>query len=335
MWRRIQNIWHPDAFHYHHLIGKGKSFFEGWYFKLVEPDGQKPCAIIPGVFLGQDAHAFIQFLDGRAGKSWYHRYPLESFEAATGRFKVSIEKNTFGLQGIHLDIDSREPGQNQRILGTVNFHGLSPWPVTWYWPGVMGPYAFIPFMECNHGILSLDHPLSGELEVDGKKTSYDEGRGYMEKDWGRSFPEGYVWTQSNHFERPGICVTASVAVIPWLRGAFRGFLVGFLLDGALHRFTTYNGSRIEELSLTRTHLHLRIRNRTHRLTVDAEKAQGALLRAPYERDMLERVAETMTSTVSVHLESLRSHETLFEGVGRHACMELQGNLQAILDKNHQ
>ena len=121
-------------------------------------------------------------------------------------------------------------------------------------------------------------------------------------------------------------------MIPWLTGAFRGFLVGFLLDGTLHQFTTYNGSRIEDLSLSETHLHLRIRNRSHRLTVDAEKADGAVLRAPYERDMLERVAETMTSTVTARLESLRDREVLFEGTGRHACMELQGNLDKIMDK---
>ncbi len=331
MWRHIRTIWHPDEFHYHHIFAKGKAFFEGWYFKLVDREGQQPCAFIPGVFLGDDAHAFIQFLDGRAGRSWYHRYPLEAFKADRGRFSVCIGNNTFGSQNIRIDIDSDQPGHEQRILGSVCIQEPYPWPVTWYWPGVMGPYAFIPFMQCNHGILSLDHALSGHLEIDGEHIAYDGGRGYLEKDWGRSFPEGYVWTQSNHFDRPGISVTASVALIPWLTGTFRGFLVGFLLDGTLHRFTTYNRSRIEELSLSETHLHLRIRNHSHRLTVDAEKAEGAVLRAPYERDMLERVAETMTSAVTVRLASLRPEKVLYEGTGRHACMELQGNLEALLD----
>ena len=97
-----------------------------------------------------------------------------------------------------------------------------------------------------------------------------------------------MWTQSNHFERPGISLTASVARIPWLTSQFRGFLVGLLLDGELHRFTTYNGSKIESLTLSETHLHLRIRNRTVRLEVESRKAPGAVLHAPYERQMIER-----------------------------------------------
>ena len=78
----------------------------------------------------------------------------------------------------------------------------------------------------------------------------------------------------------GICITASVASIPWLTGAFRGFLVGLLLDGELHRFTTYTGAGIDELSVSRTHFHLRLSNRTHRLELDARKAPGAVLMAP-------------------------------------------------------
>jgi hypothetical protein len=185
----------------------------------------------------------------------------------------------------------------------------------------MGPYGFVPFMECNHGILSLDHDVEGRLEVDGVETVYDGGRGYTEKDWGRQFPSGYVWTQSNHFGEEGICVSASVARIPWLTGAFRGFLVGFLRDGELQRFTSYDGARIEDLTLDDGRLHLRVRNREHRLEIDARKAEGGVLHAPYERAMVERVAETMSSEVELRLSTLAGGEVVYEGRGRHACLE--------------
>jgi hypothetical protein len=82
----------------------------------------------------------------------------------------------------------------------------------------MGPYSFAPFMECNHGILSMDHRLSGSLTVDEDTAAYVGGRGYIEKDWGRGFPSGYIWTQSNHFEEEEVSISASVARIPWLTG---------------------------------------------------------------------------------------------------------------------
>jgi len=324
--RRIRNLWRPWNFHLHHQLHSGRPFFEGWYFKVVDAGGAQPYAFIPGVFLGKDAHAFIQVLDGRAGAAWYHRYPLSEFEAEGERFDVRIGGSRFHAGGLELDIDKPE----QRITGALQLGPWSDWPVTTFSPGVMGPYSFVPFMECKHGILSLDHSLEGVLHVDGKATAYTGGRGYMEKDWGRSFPLGYVWTQSNHFDRPGISITASVARIPWITGDFRGFLVGFLLDGELQRFTTYTGAVIESLRLTKTHMSLAIRNRTHRLELEAEKTGGALLRAPYEHDMLERVAESMTSTISLRFTRLDG-TPVYKGTGRAACLETQGRLDLICD----
>ena len=331
MLTRLRNIWRPENFHYHHrLAGGGSGQFEGWYFKLVDAAGAQPYALIPGVFLGEDPHAFIQVLDGRAGKAAYHRFPLDAFRAQRDTFSVEIAGSRFGKEGVSLAVDAAESSVGQALGGEVRFDAWRPWPVTLGSPGVMGPYSFVPFMECNHGILSLDHGLRGRLVVDGRETVYDGGRGYVEKDWGRRFPSGYVWTQSNRFEETGVCVTASVARIPWLTGAFRGFLVGLLRGGELYRFTTYNGARIESLTLSDTHLELRIRSRTHRLEIDSRKAEGGVLHAPYGHGMLERVAETMTSEIELRFSEL-SGGVVYEGRGRHACLETQGDLAAVLD----
>jgi hypothetical protein len=329
MWNRIRNLWHPENFHFSHRLAGGSGHFEGWYIKLVDAAGLQPYALIPGVFLGDDAHAFIQVLDGHAGTAVYHRFPLDAFEAAPDRFEVSIAGSRFDSGGVSLAIDADATSAKQAAHGAVRFGAWHPWPVTLLSPGIMGPYSFVPFMECNHGILSLDHDLSGSLEVDGRSTDFGGGRGYIEKDWGRSFPAGYVWTHSNHFGTSGVCLTAAVAIIPWLTGAFRGFIIGFLLDGTLHRFTTYTGSVLERLEISDTHLHLGIRNRTHRLDVAARKTDGATLYAPYEKQMIARVAETMTSEVEVRLARLQDGETVFEGRGLHACLEAQGDLERV------
>ena len=115
--------------------------------------------------------------------------------------------------------------EERTIQGTVHFANLNPWPVRFLSPGVMGWYAFLPFMECFHGVLSLDHRISGQLKTDNETISFDEGRGYIEKDWGRSFPEAYIWMQCNHFDED-LSLMLSVARIPWKKSAFRGFLLG-------------------------------------------------------------------------------------------------------------
>ncbi|NUO00051.1 MAG: hypothetical protein HUU01_05490, partial [Saprospiraceae bacterium] len=55
--RRWNALWDPDRYH---GWGKNRRFFEGWYFKLVDPGEQYAFAVIPGVALGSDGdhHAF-------------------------------------------------------------------------------------------------------------------------------------------------------------------------------------------------------------------------------------------------------------------------------------
>ncbi len=309
----------------YHGAGKRPPFFEGWYFKLVDAAETRRYAVIPGVFLGDGAHAFIQVLNGTTAESRYYRFDLADFHASEHVFDIRIGSNAFSERQLKLDLD----GALGRIAGTVSFDGTNPWPVSIPFPGAMGWYAWVPMMECYHGILSLDHRLQGSLEIDGMDTGFDGGRGYIEKDWGRSFPQGYVWIQSNHFSTPGTSVTGSVAVIPWLGRAFRGFIVGFRHEGVLYRFTTYAGARIEHLTADEKQVHWSVRNRHHRLEMTATRAKGGLIHEPTGKQMLQRVEETMLATVAVRL-STTGGDVLFEGTGRNAGLEVQGDVKKLL-----
>ncbi|MGD8823133.1 MAG: tocopherol cyclase family protein [Anaerolineales bacterium] len=221
MFNKLRTLWRPEAYHGSGVKGH---FFEGWYFKLINPDQSQRWAIIPGVFLNPDSsksHAFIQVLDGITNQASYHRFPLEQFQASTSELDIQIGGNRFTSHGLSLDL----PADNRSMKGEVRFGQLIPWPVRLTSPGIMGPYAFAPFMQTYHGILSFDHPLDGELRIAGQTVNFSQGRGYIEKDWGQTFPRAYIWMQTNHFEQPA-SLSASIATIPWLGNWFRGFLVG-------------------------------------------------------------------------------------------------------------
>ena len=320
-------MWQPAMYHGH---GKQAGFFEGWYFKFVDVAEQHVHAVIPGVFLGQDrstSHAFVQVLDGLSGHSTYHRYPLDQFSASDREFDLRVGPNHFRVDCISLDINDAD----RTLRGELNFDGLVPWPVTTFSPGIMGPYAFAPFMECYHGVLGLDHAVRGSLLMNGETVNFDGGRGYIEKDWGQAFPQAWIWGQSNHFEQPGTSVTISVATIPWLGKSFRGFIIGLWCERQLYRFTKYNGAKITGLRLTDEHVILHTVNRTHRLELEAARSEGGLLHAPYRSEMLQRVTESLTATIAVKLIELKSERVIFEGMGRHAGLEINGEIQQILD----
>ena len=313
---------HPAIYHGH---GKQPPFFEGWYYKLVSADESSRYAIIPGVQLGGEAHAFVQVLDGLTGQADYHAFPLSDFWAAADDFEVRIGPNTFTTHGITLDIQ-QPTGQ---IRGELRFEGVRPWPVRVLSPGIMGWYAWMPAMECYHGVLSFDHAIHGALAVNGREHDFGRGRGYIEKDWGQAFPAAWVWFQTNHFSEPGVCLTASVAIIPWVGRAFPGFIIGLWRQGQLVRFATYNGARIEKLQVTDDHVTWVVRNWQHRLEMQAARAEGGLLLGPTREDMGKRVNETLRATVDVRLSTLAG-VTLFEGQGRHAGLEAHGDLERLL-----
>jgi tocopherol cyclase len=216
------------------------------------------------------------------------------------------------------------------LKGEIQLGELARWPVTLFSPGIMGWYSFVPFMECYHGVVSLDHSLGGTMDYNGRTISFDGGRGYIEKDWGRSFPSAYVWMQSNHFDSPGISLSASVAKIPWMGHWFRGFIVGFLHDSTLHRFTTYLGSRLSDVSIRETQVSFRVRNKTHVLAISAERKNSGVLHGPYERQMLKRVSESLDSVIRVRLsERNGKQKVIFEGAGEHAGVDVNGTIEEI------
>lgn len=324
-WAHVRGIRRPEAFHGN---GVRRGFFEGWYVKAVDAQQRARWAIIPGVFRGRDGdqvtdEAFVQVLDGATGRSWYHRYATTDFIASDRVFDVRVGSNRFSTHGVHLDL----PG----LQGILEFtSGFDPWPVTWRRPGIMGPYAWAPMMECYHGVVSFGHGLSGQLQADGITQDFTGGRGYIEKDWGRAFPAGYVWMHSNHLESaPEASLVASVAIIPWLRSSFRGFIVGLRLGRRLHSWATYNGSREVALSIDDSHVRWSLNGPSGLLELAAERVRGGLLHAPVRTRMHERVEETLDATLDVRLTDPDGNLVL-DTRGTSAGLEVHGDLARLL-----
>ena len=185
----------------------------------------------------------------------------------------------------------------------------------------MGWYSWVPFMECYHGLVSLDHEINGFLEYNGKKIDFSGGRGYTEKDWGKSFPEAWVWMQSNHFGSVGTSLTASVAIIPWVRKPFLGFITGLWHNNKLYRFTTYLGSKIVKFDISDSNVDWVFRNKSFELEISATRSEGALLHAPTLKGMTKRIEESIGSVINIKLsgESTKAGKVLFLKITGRKC----------------
>jgi len=317
----LSALFHPEQYHGR---GKTKKFFEGWYYKVVNKEEDKAFAFIPGIAMDEEGlqQAFVQVLDGKKLTAEYHRFKAEEFHAERGKFNLQLANNHFSSDKIELDLPT--------IKGSLNFEGLVKWPTKWYSPGIMGPFAFIPFMECYHGILSMDHTIQGQLRIQGENVDFTGGKGYMEKDWGHSFPSAYIWMQTNHFGQSGISIKASVAKIPWMGNSFVGFIAGIWLQDRLIEFTTYNSSHLIRSFVDPKKVELVLENRKYRLEILAERNDSTELAAPVSGFMDGRISESMTSLMEVTLYDRINHRILFQDTGRNACLEVAGKVNEIM-----
>jgi tocopherol cyclase len=318
---RIHSLWNPECYH---GWGKNKKFFEGWYYKIVSENQEHKLAIIPGIAMDKKGNkqAFIQVLDGKNLEASYHKFLADDFKPTPRKHNLSIKKNRFTENSIEIDLPD--------LKGKLKFKQRNPWSSSILSPNIMGPFSFVPFMECYHGILSMDHEIEGTLEYKNKKISFDNGRGYTEKDWGHSFPEGYVWMQSNHFSKPGVSIKASIAKIPWLGSSFIGHIAGVLIDGKLIEFTTYNGTKLKKCSISSKEVYLEMENQKHSLYILAKREEATSLAAPIAGFMDARIEESMNAQIEVKLTNKKTNIVLLEDTGFSAGLEVAGNFKVLL-----
>jgi tocopherol cyclase len=314
----MQSVLHPERFHGDVLTAP---FFEGWYIKLVTADLSEAFAFIPGISITKDgagSHAFVQVLNGSSGEVQVVDYPVDEFYWDPRAFDVHIGGSHFSLEGINLDLNT----ENGAIHGSVRFGKMISWPVMFHSPGVMGPFGWLPFMECNHGVLGLDHALEGAWQFGDRVVDFSGGRGYIEKDWGSAFPKRWIWMQTNHFSQRGTSLTASVAVVPMFGFAFNGLIVGLYHQGKLHAFTTYNGAKVIRQELDDNGVELVFERGMERLRVKGTRKAGGVLKAPTLAGMDRRIVESLDGIILV--QYWQNNRLVLEDEGRRAGLEIVG-----------
>ncbi len=297
---------------------KKKNYFEGWYFKHVSNDLKHVFAFIPGIALTKKAnHAFIQIINGITGKTYIIDYSIHEFRFSKNEFDIWVGNSNFTQAGIKIDIDEKD----LKIKGELNYSGIVKYPSTLLSPGIMGWYSFVPFMECKHGIGSVLHRISGNLNFNNEIIDFGDGTGYMEKDWGTSFPESWLWLHCNTFDIPDCSFTFSVAKIPWLGSFFIGHICYLYIKGKFYLFATYNNSKISRLKFDAPFLDIEIENKNHVLKISAKQNRSGNLKAPVTGEMNRIIKESVDSEIEIALRT-KNEENVFSVKGTRAGMEI-------------
>lgn len=316
----IKKLTHPEYFQ---GDKKKDNYFEGWYYKFVSTDEKETIAFIPGVSINhEDQHAFIQVFISRHDQTdvslttHYFRFPFDAFSYNNESFWIKIGQNYFSNERVEIKLRH----ENLSITGTISIEDMTPIKRSLLTPNIMGIFGYLGFMECYHGIVSMSHKLKGKLSLNQKDVIFTKGKGYIEKDWGQSFPDAYVWIQSNHFANKDTSFMFSYASIPFLGSHFKGLIANLIYKGKEYRFATYNGSKVKHELIGHGYVHYKIKKGRFILDLEAHSSTQIALASPRNGKMIEQIKEGLSGVVSIRL--YEKDQLIYEDDGYHAGIEI-------------
>ncbi|QOR36528.1 hypothetical protein IMX26_06890 [Clostridium sp. 'deep sea'] len=295
-------------------IKKNCNYFEGWYYRLINPVSKKSLAFIPGISLGKDKHAFIQLLTSD-GLIDYYRFPVNQFSYKKP-LTIKIADNFFNKKALEVNLN----GVN-KISGSLKLTDIQPLSFN-----LMGPFALLPNLPCYHGVISMQHKVNGTLKINNE-VSHWNNLGYIETDKGHSFPNGHIWLQCNSFRN---CKNLSLScAISEITIARRSIPVCYILihhNNKRYYFTTWLGAKTKHIIYKNNNLNLIIKQRNHDLKINILMPQNYLkeknlLVSPSQGSMVSHVNEILNA--NIHLTYLHKNRTIIDDKGTMCAVEIK------------
>ncbi len=303
------------GFHGH----RRQNFFEGWYYKFVLEEANLTLALIPGVTLNsKDPHAFIQVFISPHMIFKYIRFDKNDFHVQENPFQVTIKNQIFSLNQVLINVKE----DDFQLKMNCELHDLTPIQTTIISPTIMGPFHYIPRMECNHGIVSMNHTLSGTITLNEHTTSFKNQKGYIEKDWGTSFPRKYVWCQSNNFSNPNISVFLSIATIPMLGFEFEGLIANITLGTQEYRFATYTFAKFHIETIDDNTRIITLTQGNLKAIFNIYSPSSIALVSPKQGSMSNMIKEGLEGVITLSL--YQDNKLITQDTGHHSGVEFSG-----------
>lgn len=265
-----------------------KEFFEGWYLKHQTGTGKNAhtLALIPSYHIDENGTGSAVLQVATENESFTVSYPARALRVSEQGFHIRCGRNLFCKSGVVLDIETKELSLHGKIY-------YSPFQTPR--SDIMGPFAYLPNMECSHGIISFKHKICGKVTLNGNTILFKNGTGYIETDRGCSFPERYLWTQCNTFRRESKVngVMAAAATIPVMGRSFTGCICQIYYGGRGYRIATYLGAKVITLSKKIAV----IKQGKYRLIIHYLDGSPVRLKAPQRGKMRDEIRENVSCRV--------------------------------------
>lgn len=270
-----------------------KESFEGWFVKIDDQENDLMISVIWGYSTHETTkHAFIQFTNSIEHQTSYIRYPIEELKWQKEPFILQIGKNQLSEKGMILDFEIG----GIPVKGEFTFDDFTPIKTSFLKPNIMGWLTYFP-NECNHSIISMHHRVSGNLKIGESNWMFKDAHGYLEKDWGTSFPKEYVWAHANGWADSSFVF--SNATVPVLGKFAKGFFLVLQHEGKEYRFSSIEGAKMVNFEVTHDAFKAIVKKGKSIVTIEAKQNNPVALASPIKGEMSAHIKESLDGTIVI------------------------------------
>lgn len=249
-------------------VEKNKQWFEWWYYKMVLPDSGESFYFVYGVVNPADhskkfkgTRAYLGMGDFTEKINFEQEYSIDDFEASYDRTYVRVgdsEATDKHLQGELIDKDGE----------------LYRWDIAIHKKWAFNAEGFIlgtNMTNIEWYPAQADAVCSGTIESKGKLYHLNEVPCYQDRNWGKSFPNWWVWIVSNHFKghpHAALAIGGGEPKVWGINFKKSGVGLGLKYKGKVYDFRPNNFDRMK-LDISYGKWHVEANDKRYKVIVDA------------------------------------------------------------------
>jgi tocopherol cyclase len=314
-----------SGYHWH---DRDDRFFEGWYYRVTIPELAKSFAFMYSIddpigdrlhsggaaqiLTSEDEYLCRTFPDlnkfwaakshlelGHWGKTDLNKQPQLLTPSA---FKQNIHQGYQATATLNQGL-IRDPSSNSYCRWLYQIEPIYGWGNPQLpQQATAGLLSYLPIFEPGWQILMAHGLATGAIDWNGKYYEFTNVPAYMEKNWGRSFPQKWFWINCNSFtEESDLALTAvggKRQVLWWKESPG---LIGLHYQGKFYQFVLWN-AEISWQVQPWGEWKMQAYSREYQIEIMGETEDlGSLVRVPTENGLAFCCRDTMQGQLSLEL----------------------------------
>jgi hypothetical protein len=279
-------------------------YFEGWFQKIYSKEHNASFILIYGYATNNsdDTFGFSQVLIPNQTPEIIY-FPKNEVSCNIEQHIFRMGNNLLTTELIRIDIHGLRIDLN--LKNTQPFRSFK---------NSMGYTYFIPHLPCYHSVLTKIQNVSGEIQHNGVRYNLNNEMGYLEKNWGTTFPESYFWVHAIDPNNPAISLLFSRAKIVWLGKTYIKHVGYLCFDGQQIELRELKNFSVCNSNIGPENRIIQIRSASAQLDLALEYGREVLFKGPKDGALSRVIRHQTDASIKVSLTyENRSHQ--FQMVG--------------------